>query len=95
VRWTKPTIDGGSPVINYLLEINTKPSVNTVNTYAVITGLKPNTKYTVKVYARNIVGYGNVSTIVSTTKKQGNFQKVMSLFMLFPYKCILSNVNKK
>jgi hypothetical protein len=73
LRWTEPVIDGGSPVIGYLLEINTKPLLDTINTYAVITGLKNNTQYVVKVYAKNNVGYGIVSTKVITTKKRGKY----------------------
>ncbi|XP_031550983.1 titin-like isoform X2 [Actinia tenebrosa] len=71
VRWTRPADNGGSPVTGFKVEVSTRPPVITVNTHTVITGLKANTQYTVKVYARNVDGYGKESLKVISTKKQG------------------------
>ncbi|KAK3718601.1 hypothetical protein QZH41_008397, partial [Actinostola sp. cb2023] len=74
VRWTRPVYDGGSPIIDYKLLINSKTlNINAPNTNKGITGLTKNTEYKVQLYARNVAGYGNVSSKVFTTKKQGMF----------------------
>ncbi|KAK3733410.1 hypothetical protein QZH41_012178, partial [Actinostola sp. cb2023] len=72
VRWTRPVYDGGSPIIDYKLLINSKTlNINAPNTNKGITGLTKNTEYEVQLYARNVAGYGNASSKVFTTKKQG------------------------
>ncbi|XP_031569752.1 neural cell adhesion molecule 1-like, partial [Actinia tenebrosa] len=71
VGWTKPADDGGLVVTAYKVEVSTKTPVITVNAHTIITGLKANTQYTVKVYAMNDAGYGNASVKFITTKKQG------------------------
>ncbi|XP_031574441.1 neural cell adhesion molecule 2-like [Actinia tenebrosa] len=73
VRWAKPGYDGGSPVIDYKVQINTNPPQehNTSNTEHELTGLTKNTRYEVRVYTRNAVGYGNASNLIFTTKKRG------------------------
>ncbi|KAK3724594.1 hypothetical protein QZH41_018287, partial [Actinostola sp. cb2023] len=71
VRWTRPVYDGGSPIIDYKLLINSKTlHINAPNTNKDITGLTKNTEYEVQLYARNVAGYGNASSKVFTTKKQ-------------------------
>jgi hypothetical protein len=44
----------------------------TPDTFRYLSGLTKNTKYEVKVFARNVVGYGNPCIKIITTKKQGN-----------------------
>ncbi|XP_031549917.1 Down syndrome cell adhesion molecule homolog isoform X2 [Actinia tenebrosa] len=73
VTWYKPADDGGLDVTGYLVEVSTKPPVITVNTNAVVTGLKANTLYAVKVYAKNIVGYGVGSSKIIRTQKIGKY----------------------
>ena len=66
--------DGGSPIIDYKLLINSKTlHISAPNTNKGITGLTKNTEYKVQLYARNVAGYGNASSKVFTTKKQGMF----------------------
>lgn len=73
VRWTKPNDDGGRNVTGYLLETDSHIFVKTIDTYTVLTGLKRDSQYTVKVYAKNNIGYGVSSTKVITTKKIGKY----------------------
>ena len=76
IRWTKPVSDGGSVVTSYKVWINTEPprEIPTTETYANIPGLKKNTRYTVKVYAGNVAGYGHPAVASLTTKKQGKHE---------------------
>lgn len=84
VSWTKPTDDGGSPIIGYKLEYTTdvnglwesyslnnesNPNVEPPTTY-IITGITNQTLYYVRVSPYNNVGYGPVSQIVSTSTMQ-------------------------
>ncbi|KAK3751110.1 hypothetical protein QZH41_016237, partial [Actinostola sp. cb2023] len=71
VRWTRPVYDGGSPIIDYKLLINSKTlNISAPNTNKDITGLTKNTEYEVQLYARNVAGYGNASSKVFTTKEK-------------------------
>ena len=84
VRWTKPVYNGGSPVIQYKLVIDSKTfNITAPKTHQSVGGLTKDTEYEVKVYAKNVVGYGNASTAVFTTKKQGNVAFMMVAFVEF------------
>ncbi|XP_031551825.1 Down syndrome cell adhesion molecule-like, partial [Actinia tenebrosa] len=71
INWDSPVDDGGSPVIEYKVQINTIPprEVITETTYCVTKDLNENTTYGVKVYARNAVGYGKAVRTEFTTKE--------------------------
>ncbi|XP_028516687.1 receptor-type tyrosine-protein phosphatase F [Exaiptasia diaphana] len=73
VRWAEPVDNGGSKVTGYKVEIDSK----TYNfsswkpNHFVIPGLTKNKVYVVKLFARNVAGYGNASSKTFTTKKEG------------------------
>ncbi|XP_031569129.1 immunoglobulin superfamily member 22-like [Actinia tenebrosa] len=71
IKWDSPVDDGGSPVIEYKVQINTIPprEVITENTYCLTNDLNENTTYDVKVYARNAVGYGKAVCTEFTSKE--------------------------
>ncbi|XP_031560006.1 Down syndrome cell adhesion molecule-like isoform X3 [Actinia tenebrosa] len=71
IKWDSPVDDGGSPVIEYKVQINTIPprEAITETTYCVTNDLNENTTYDVKVYARNAVGYGKAVCTEFTTKE--------------------------
>ncbi|XP_031552311.1 protein turtle homolog B-like [Actinia tenebrosa] len=71
IKLHSPVDAGGSPVIEYKVQINTIPprEVITETTYCVTKDLNENTTYDVKVYARNAVGYGKAVCTEFTTKK--------------------------
>ncbi|EDO31742.1 predicted protein [Nematostella vectensis] len=73
VNWAPPSSDGGSPVIDYKVEVDPAkpPREGVVGGPVVISDLTKNTEYTVKVTARNVVGYGEAGTEIIRTKKQG------------------------
>ncbi|KXJ04478.1 Titin [Exaiptasia diaphana] len=73
VRWTEPIDNGGSKVTGYKVEIDSKTYNITASkpNHFSIPGLTKNKVYVVKLYARNIVGYGNASNKTFTTKKEG------------------------
>ena len=79
IRWTKPVSDGGSVLTGYKVWINTEPprEILTTETHANIPGLKKNTRYTVKVHAGNVAGYGDPAVVSFTTKKQGKHETEM------------------
>jgi hypothetical protein len=79
VTWLRPIDDGGSPVLDYKIQINTQPprEINTKDNRRVILDLKGNTTYILKVYARNVVGYGKVSVVEFTTKMKGECAKIV------------------
>ncbi|XP_032229404.2 neural cell adhesion molecule 1-like [Nematostella vectensis] len=73
VKWSPPTSNGGSPVIDYKMKVD---KVNLAREgmaggSVVMVGLTRDTEYTVKVFARNVVGYGEAGTITIRTKRQG------------------------
>jgi hypothetical protein len=71
VWWTKPGYDGGRPVIDYKVQIITTQEQNTSNTtHVIFSGLTKTNKYDVKVFARNVAGYGNPYVKIITTKKR-------------------------
>ncbi|XP_048588690.1 hemicentin-1 isoform X4 [Nematostella vectensis] len=73
VNWAPPSSDGGSPVIDYKVEVDPAkpPREGVPGGQVVISDLTKNTEYTVKVTARNVVGYGEAGTEIIRTKKQG------------------------
>ncbi|EDO26116.1 predicted protein [Nematostella vectensis] len=73
VNWAPPSSDGGSPVIDYKVEVDPAkpPREGVAGDQVVISDLTKNTEYTVKVTARNVVGYGEAGTKTIRTKKQG------------------------
>ncbi|EDO33496.1 predicted protein [Nematostella vectensis] len=73
VNWAPPSSDGGSPVIDYKVEVHPAkpPREGEAGGPVVISDLTKNTEYTVKVTARNVVGYGEAGTRIIQTRKQG------------------------
>ncbi|XP_048587978.1 nephrin [Nematostella vectensis] len=73
VNWAPPSSDGGSPVIDYKVQVDPAkpPREGVPGGQVVISDLTKNTEYTVKVTARNVVGYGEAGTEIIRTKKQG------------------------
>lgn len=82
VRWDPPAYNGGSNITEYLVKIIngtrgisikniTSPSSSSRK--VVIVKLRKNRNYTVRVYARNVVGYGRAAEIFSKTKFVGWF----------------------
>ena len=74
LSWTKPSFDGGSPITDYIIEINGGGLIwapvehePTTTTSITITGLKVVTKYTVRVKAVNAVGISKVSSNSAAT----------------------------
>ena len=64
VSWTPPDVDGGSPIIGYLLEYKEKTSTDwtpvnvdkSTDTTVVVKSLDENTEYRFRVYAENEIG---------------------------------------
>ncbi|EDO32151.1 predicted protein [Nematostella vectensis] len=73
VNWAPPSSNGGSPVIDYKVEVDPAktPREGDAGGPVVISDLTKNTEYTVKVTARNVVGYGETGTRTIRTRKQG------------------------
>ncbi|XP_028516685.1 twitchin-like [Exaiptasia diaphana] len=73
IRWAEPVNDGGSKVTGYKVEIDSKTyyTHSWKPNYFAIPGLTKNKVYVVKLYARNVAGYGNASSKTFTTKKEG------------------------
>lgn len=71
IKWRRPPNDGGSSIIDYKISINTNPvrEVSVKDDFIVIGALKEDTSYLVNISARNLVGYGNVTSIIKKTKK--------------------------
>ncbi|XP_048588475.1 neural cell adhesion molecule 1 isoform X1 [Nematostella vectensis] len=70
LRWSTPLWNGGSPPIDYKVEVGTVPVREGItSTLVVITGLKEDARYTVKIYARNIVGFGLPLTTEIRTRR--------------------------
>jgi hypothetical protein len=94
IVWCVPDVKGGTPVIDYKVEINTNPprEIITKDTFATIKELKENTKYVVKVYARNVAGYGDPVSKTFVTRNPENRKyiyvslKTILLFVLFQEK---------
>jgi hypothetical protein len=68
VEWTKATEDGGTPVIDYLLEYHDETTTtftpldpNVLATSYLATGLTTGSVYTFRVAARNVHGHSTVS----------------------------------
>ena len=81
VSWTPPDVDGGSPIIRYLLEYKGKTSSDWITTICnkftesttVVKGLKENTEYEFRVYAENEIGASDVSTATEAYRTHGMF----------------------
>ena len=78
VKWTAPADDGGSPITAYRVIIlkgdNVKDSVNITDpgtTSHTFGGLKRDTNYMVKVFARNYVFEGPAAEKKVKTKREG------------------------
>jgi hypothetical protein len=67
LSWNAPLSNGGTPIIDYEIRINTNPVVTltTTNTFAIITGLTNSITYSFDIRARNDVGYSSYSAISS------------------------------
>jgi len=79
VKWTAPTDDGGSPITAYrvvILKGDTEIKNENITDPAIILlsvgGLERDTKYTVKVFARNAVFEGPAAEKEVKTKYEGN-----------------------
>ena len=71
MKWKEP-YDGGSAVTEYKLVIGSKSfNIKAPKSQMFVSGLKQGTTYEVKLYAKNLAGYGNASQIHFTTEKQG------------------------
>jgi hypothetical protein len=77
LTWAEGPYNGGSPVIDYTLWY--KPSTESVYTLFAdgilavpytMTGLTPSVTYDIKVQARNVVNYGDLSTSLSVLAAQ-------------------------
>ena len=81
VRWDPPAYDGGSSVTGYLVEIIngtfgiliTNSTTSFSKREVKIVKLRKNTKYTVRVKARNVVSYGKAAEIFTKTKFVGGY----------------------
>ncbi|XP_020914384.2 neuroglian, partial [Exaiptasia diaphana] len=75
IKWRRPTIDGGSELIDYYVSISTSPprGVSIKETSLIIAGLAKSTRYRVDVLARNIVGYSNATSRYISTKEKDWF----------------------
>ena len=79
VKWTAPTDDGGSPITAYrVVMLKDSAEIKNFNisdpgtTSWNVGGLERDTKYTVKVLARNAVFEGSATEKKVTTKYEGN-----------------------
>jgi titin len=74
LSWSAPADDGGTAISDYVIERSTdgaswtvvNDGVSTATTYT-LTGLTNGTKYSLRVYAKNSTGNGDVSGTVSAT----------------------------
>ena len=78
ISWSPPDNSGGSNIIDYKVEIQRNTEAKP-RLYAdkvdglelIVYKLIPAATYSVLVYARNIVGYGDAQLLLVTTKPQG------------------------
>ncbi len=73
LSWSAPTDDGGYPITDYVIRYKkitddsyTRFTLNASSSTFVITGLENGIKYQFKVYAKNLIGTGNVNKITAT-----------------------------
>ena len=73
IMWSPPTSNGGSAVINYSVMVSggTTSITTTTMTSTTISGLTPNTMYTISVSAVNSAGSGSSSEVAETTLLSG------------------------
>ena len=81
VFWRPPNVDGGTPILGYLLEYKEKASEdwisdsrNTIpDTTTVVEGLEENTVYEFRVFAENAFGMSDASTPSEVYRTLGTF----------------------
>jgi len=82
LRWSKPSNDGGAPIINYRIEMKTigtyrwdhaNPHDKITDNKHTITGLHPETDYEFRVLAENKAGV-SVPSSESRTAKYGEWE---------------------
>lgn len=80
VRWVRPSYDGGSALIGYLVEVVNdtqgtvmKRSTSSSSREVQVPNLQKNTSYTVRVYAKNRVSFGKAAEIFVKTKFVGGY----------------------
>ena len=87
VSWTPPDVDGGSPIIEYLLEYKEKTSTDwtpvnvdkSTDTTVVVKSLDENTEYRFRVYAENEIGWSDTSTQSDLYKTLGTSINVFTI----------------
>ncbi|XP_031572397.1 neurotrimin-like [Actinia tenebrosa] len=84
IKWRRAPNNGGSPIIDYKISINTNPikEVSIKDTFIVIGALEGNTIYSINISARNLVGYGNVTSIIEKTQKGSSVPSAKSTIAL-------------
>ena len=89
VSWTPPDVDGGSPIIGYLLEYKEKTSTDwtpvkvdkSTDTTVVVKSLDENTEYRFRVYAENEIGWSDTSTQSDLYKTLGTSVNLFTIFI--------------
>lgn len=83
LTWKPPSWDGGSNITNYLVEKREHPMTswirvgNTRFTTMAVTGLSPGHQYEFRVYAENVYGRSDSSTVTDLISTKDSGKKVI------------------
>ena len=106
IHWEVSAVDPDSPVLNYLVQVKEKdgsyqwmncaritPQKSSGSMLCVMNELKSGTEYTVRIAARNVVGYSAFTEKHSSTKRETGNHRSIHLTLKATSAQIIENVS--